>query len=88
MSPSLPHPFGCLGVANQIEQPPQESDAVLSPESKLRGVRSEGVREGAGVVVGAADCVGDEMSYRLWVLAVGEQISRDARRPGDGQAPE
>ncbi len=88
MSPSLHHPFGCLGVANEIEQPAQESDAVLSPESKLRGVRGEGVREGAGVVVGAADCVDDDMSYRLGVLAVGEQISRDARRPCGGQAPE
>lgn len=88
MSPSLRHPFGCLGVANQIEQPAQESDAVLSAETELRGVRSEGVREGAGVVVGAADCVGDNVSYRLGVLAVGEQIGRDSRRPGDRQAPE
>ncbi len=88
MSPSLHHPLGCQGVADQIEQPAQESDAVPSPESKLRAVRSEGVREGAGVVVRAADCVGDDMSYRLGILAVGEQISRDARRPGDGQAPE
>jgi len=88
VSPSLPHPLGCLRVADQIKQPAQESDAVLSPEPKLRCVRSEGVRKGSGVVVDTADCVGDDMSYRLGVIAVGEQISRDARRPGDGQAPE
>jgi len=87
MSPGLRHPFGCLGVADQIQQPAQESDAVPTPESKLRGVRGESVREGAGVVVGAVDCVGDDLSYRLGVLAVGEQISRDASRPSDGQAP-
>ena len=72
MSLSLLHPFGGLGVANKIEQPAQESDAVLSPESELRGMRSEGVRDGAGVVVGAADCVGDDLSYCLGVLAIAE----------------
>lgn len=72
MSSSLLHPFGGLGVTNEIEQPAQESDAVLLPKSELRGVRSEGVRDGPGVVVGAADCVGDDLSYCLGVLAVAE----------------
>jgi hypothetical protein len=88
MSPSLPHPFRRLGIADQIEQPTQESDAVLSPEAKPRGVRSEGICKGAGVIVGAADCVGHDLSHRLGVLAVGEQIARDTSRPGDGQTPE
>ncbi len=85
---SLLHPFGGLAVSDEIEEPAQESDAVPAPEPKLRGVRSESVREGAGVVVGAADCVGDDLSDRLRVIAVGEQISHDASRPGDKQAPE
>jgi hypothetical protein len=85
---SLRHPFGPLGIAGQIKQPPQESDAVLSPESKLRGVRRESVCNRAGVVEGAADCVGDDVSYRLEVFLVGKQISRNASRPGDGQTPE
>ena len=88
MSPSLPHPFGCLRVANQIEQPAQESDTVLPSESKLRSVRSEDIRERARVGVGASDCVGDDVSHRPGILAVGEQISRDASRLGDRQAPE
>jgi hypothetical protein len=86
MSPSLRHPLGRLRVADKVEQPAQESEAVLPPESELRGVRAEGVRERAGVVVGTANCVGDDVGYRLGVLAVGEQVSRNARRPGDGQA--
>lgn len=88
MSPSLPHPFGRLRVANQIEQPAQESDTVLPPESKHRGVRNEDIRERARVGVGASDCVGDDVSHRLGILTVGEQISRDASRLGDRQTPE
>jgi hypothetical protein len=84
MSASLPHPLGCQGVADQIKQPAKESNTVLSPETELGGVRSEGVRNRAGVVVGAADSVGDDLRDRLGILTVGEQISRDARRPGDG----
>ncbi len=48
---------------------------------------SERLRETAWVVVDAADRVSDDVSHRLGVLSVSEQISRDPRRQRDGQAP-
>jgi hypothetical protein len=88
MSSSLFHPSRGLRVADEIEQPAEESETVLSPESEPRRVRSERVGKGARVVEGLTDCVGNDVSHGFGILAVGEQIARDARWAGDGQALE
>jgi hypothetical protein len=88
VSPSLRNPFGCLPIADEIQQPAQESDAVLSPPSKPRGVRRECVRKRTGVVVNAPNCIGDNLSNRLGVFPIGEQVGRNASWPGDEQAAE
>ena len=79
----LLQPPGRLRVANEVKKPAQEGEAVAPPETEAYRVGSQSVREGARVVVGATDCVGDDMSHRLGLLTILKEIGGDSGRPGD-----
>lgn len=87
MGPSLVHPAWRLRIANEVEQPAHQGDAVTTPEAEAPGVGSERVGECAGIVVGAADGVRHHLGDGFRALVAEEKIRRDAGGTRDEEAP-
>ena len=83
MRPRLFHPPGRFRVANCVEEPAKEREAVPSPEPETRSVRREGIRERTWVVVDRPECVGNDLCDRFGVFLVVQQVGGDTRWPRD-----
>ena len=83
MRPRFLYPPGRFGVANCVEEPAQERQAIPSPEPETRGVRRERVRECGWVVVDRPERIGNDLCDRFGVFPVAQQVGGDARRPCD-----
>jgi len=81
--PGLFYPPGRFWVANYVEQPAQEREAIPSPEPETRSERREGVRERGWVVVDRPESIGDDLCDRFGVFLVAQQVGGDTRRPRD-----
>ncbi len=84
----LIHPEVRVAVADQIEQPPEQSETVVTSESEPIRVDSERVGERAGIVIDRTKRVRDDVSHRLWILALVEQVRGDPGRARYGQSSE
>src|SRR5204862_3721557 len=73
--PCLLHPSGHLWVANGVEEPAKQREAVSAPQPEAGRVRSKRVRERPRIVVDGADGVGDDLRHRFWVFFVIKEVS-------------
>lgn len=83
MRPRLFYPPGHFRVANCVEEPAKEREAIPSPEPETRSAWREGVRERTWVVVDRPECVGNDLCDRFGVFLVVQQVGGDARWPRD-----
>jgi hypothetical protein len=74
LRPSLLQPSLGFSVADEPEQPSEESETVTATEPELRCMRSEGLCELTGVVVSTSDGVDDDAGDGLRVLVIEEKI--------------
>ena len=81
--PRLLHPPGHFRVANRVEEPVKEREAIPSPEPETGSIRREGVRERGWVVVDRPEGIGNDLCDRFGVFLVAQQVGGDARRPCD-----
>src|SRR5271170_8198748 len=70
----LLYPPGRFRVADCAEEPAQEGEAIPSPEPETGGVRREGVRERAWVVVEGRQGIGNNLCDSLEVFLVAQQV--------------
>ncbi len=68
MRSRLPYPPGRFRVADRLEEPAKEREAVPSPAPETGGVRRQGGRERAGVVVGGPERIGNNLCDCLGVF--------------------
>jgi hypothetical protein len=83
VSLSLLHPPGCIRVTNDVEKPPEQRQAVPTPEPETSGVWRKGVGERAWVVIDGPDSVSHHVCHRLRILLVIQKIDSNPGRPGD-----
>ena len=72
------HPPGCIGIADEVEQPAQEGKTVATPEAESRSVRRERLGKGPRRVVHSADRIRRDLGNRLRVLVLSQEIAGDA----------
>jgi hypothetical protein len=70
----LLHPAVRLRIADEVEKPPEEGEAVAASESEPCCVGSKGIGKCARVVVNAANGIGHDLRYRVGFLAVVQEI--------------
>lgn len=82
----LAHPARCLGIADEVEEPSKQGEAIASPEAESCGMTCKDLREGGGVVIDGADRVRRDLSHGIRPLVVSKQVIGDSRRQRDRQA--
>ncbi len=88
MGSRLLYPSRRLWVANGVEEPAKQGEAISAPEPKASRVGRKRVRERPRIVVDGANGVGDDLRHRFGVFLVVEEVGGDARRPCDGHPVE
>lgn len=73
-------------IADEVEEPPQQGEAVSPPETEPRCVPAKGLNEGRRRVIASPDRVDRDLSHRVRALVVSKQIISNARGPRDGQS--
>jgi hypothetical protein len=68
------YPSRRVSVADELEEPSKKSKTITMPEAKACCVNCEPVSECAGVVMGPADRIGDEVSDCIGVLTIEEEV--------------
>lgn len=79
------HPSTRIRVADEIEQPAHQREAIATPEAESGRVRRERVGDGAGIVERPPERVRDDVPDPGGILAIREQVRRDPRGAGDGE---
>jgi hypothetical protein len=67
-------PLRSVSVADELEEPSEKIKTIAVPEAKVCCVNREPVRECAGMVMGPADCIGDEVRHGIGVLTIEEEV--------------
>ena len=78
-----PHPLRSLLVTNEVEQPLQKRQPVISPEPKSGGVRCEALGECAGVVKDGANRICDDLGDRARIIMVVQKVRGDPHLSAD-----
>jgi hypothetical protein len=79
----LLQPSWGVGIADQVEEPPQDCGAVSTANPESDRVRRKLFDKGARRLGAASESVGDNLANGLRVLAIGQEIGCDPRRAGD-----
>ena len=68
------HPSGRVGIADEVEKPAKQRQAVAAPEPEPSGVPGERIDESPGIVVPGADRISDHVCHCLGVLLVLQEV--------------
>ena len=85
MSICLLHPPGRIGIADQVEEPPKQLQAVSAPEPEPGSVGRQSVRDRTRAIMARPDGVSHQVGHCLGILPVIQKVSGDPRWPGNGQ---
>jgi hypothetical protein len=77
-----------LWIADEVKQPAEESKAITAAKAEPCGERRQGIHEGAWVVDGTSDGVGDDMCHSFGLLTVEEEVGRDSGGSRRGKTAE
>ncbi len=77
----LAHPLRGPGVADEIEEPAEEGQAVAPPKAKPSRVRRKGLGEGSRRIVDGPDRIGHDLGDRFRALVVSQEVIGDACWP-------
>jgi hypothetical protein len=74
MGPCLVQPSGRVGVADEVEKPAQQRQAVVTPKPEPSSVPREDIGEGPRIVVCAADGISNDVCHSLGVFLVVQKV--------------
>src|SRR2546422_8714072 len=88
MRASFIQPAIGLGIAYKIEQLAQQAETIPPAKPEACRVGSKGTGECPGVVENVSKRIGDDLRNCAGLLAIGEEVRCDPRRPRHEEAVE